>query len=141
MKTGTKFDSNLHVEFVHRGLLFGTSIWLVSSVLEPKLLVMTCQQPLVNRHELCVQNMSVGKMTGEWHGKGCSLQGRALCNLPSYIQRCARSLHLYSYNFEGKQPSSCTTILRFTFLVPFPGTRLFSSEFVCPIIYNLPRSC
>jgi len=44
-----KCDLNLHVEFVHWGLLFGTDIWLVSNVLKPKILVMTCQQPLVKQ--------------------------------------------------------------------------------------------
>ena len=46
---GTKFDLNLPVEFVHWGLLFGTDSSLVSNVLKPKILVMTCQQPLVKQ--------------------------------------------------------------------------------------------
>jgi len=56
VKTGTKFDSKLPVEFLQGGLLFGTHIWLVSNVLNPQIWLMTCQQPLVKQARFLCSN-------------------------------------------------------------------------------------
>jgi len=63
---------------------------------------------------------------------------------------------LYWYNFQGRQPLSFSTIFHFTFLVPFPRTRLFhvsllvpsytichdpAELFPCPFILKIPEAC
>jgi len=61
------FDSKFTCRVLALGLLFGTHIWLVSNVLNPKILVMTCQQSLVKQALFfCDQIMSIGSMTGEF---------------------------------------------------------------------------
>jgi len=75
-----------------------------------------------------------------WQGSG--MERAVACREGHYvmyhhIRKDAPELHLYSYNFQGKQPSSCTIILRFTFLVPFPGTRLFHVRLLVPSYTNL----
>jgi len=66
VKTGTKFYSHLPVDFEHWGFLFGTHIWLVSNVLKPKILVMTCQQPLVKQARVECSHWRLLAETAVW---------------------------------------------------------------------------
>jgi len=51
----TTFDSNSPVEFVHWGFLFGTNMACQQRP-EIKILVMTCQQPLVKQAQVVCSN-------------------------------------------------------------------------------------
>jgi len=107
VKNGTKFDSNLSVEFVHWGLFFGTHIWLVSNVLKPKILVMTCQQPLVKQARVECSNASWQEQS--WMadcGKGCDCGTvhKIITKMFSYTKRCVMSRRFSWYQFGNKRP-------------------------------------